>query len=260
MSAKTIYLVFGSPTTPDKAGEVSEWYEPHLIEMCTLPGLISAQLFRPSDVQLPRLTTTLPKTVALYEFATDDLDGAFKTLWASSLTRRIGPPEEGVFQLDPQYQSAVYDLDSEFPEGPEHGYDADGLPPRPPARKQIMLVFGSPSSPERKAEVDAWWEPHLEQMTNSPGLTDCRFYRPSATQLPRLTGTLPENMAVCEFDSDDLAGDIETLYNAHLEGSKTGEYVPGKSIPPPPEGSFVLDPIYQTGIFELVSQWPKPVA
>src|ERR1700722_4579408 len=104
MSAKTIYLVFGSPTTAEQAEAVSRWYEPHLIEMCTLPGLISAQLFRPSIVQLPRLTGTLPQTLALYEFDTDDLAGAFKTLWASSLTRRIAPPAEGVFTLDPRYE------------------------------------------------------------------------------------------------------------------------------------------------------------
>ena len=66
-------------------------------------------------------------------------------------------------------------------------------------------------------------------------------------------------MAVCEFDSNDLAGDIETLYASHLEGSKTGIFEPGRSIPPPPEGSFELDPVYQTGIFELVSQWPKTI-
>jgi hypothetical protein len=257
MSARTIYLVFGSPTTPDKAEEVRSWYAPHLIEMCTLPGLISAQLFRPSSVQLPRLTTTLPQTMALYEFETDDLAGAFETLWASSLTRRIEPPAEGVFTLDPDYQSAVYDLDSEYPK--DHGNESpgSGLPPLPPARKQIMLVFGSPTSPEREGEVNRWWEPHLKQITASPGVVACGFYRPSAVQLPRLTITLPQNMAVCEFDSDDLARDVETLYASHLEGSKTGAFEPGKSIPPPPEGSFLLDPVYQTGIYELASQWPK---
>lgn len=242
MSAKTIYLVFGSPTTPDKAEEVSRWYEPHLIEMCTLPGLISAQLFKPSSVQLPRLTTTLPQTMALYEFDTDDLAGAFKTLWASSLTRRIAPPADGVFTLDPDYQSAVYELDSEYPE--DHGNEApgDGLPPLPPARKQITLVFGSPTSPEMEEEVNRWWASHLMHITQSPGLVACSLYRPSSVQLPRLTTTLPHYLAVCELDSDDLATDIETL---------------NKSIPGPPDGSFQLDPVYQTGVYELVSQWPK---
>ena len=257
MSAKTIYLVFGSPTSAEKEDEVSRWYEPHLIEMCTLPGLISAQLFRPSTVQLPRLTVTLPQTMALYEFDTDDLGGAFKTLWASSLTRRIGPPADGVFTLDPNYQSAVYDLDSEYPEDHGNVSPGDGLPALPPARKQIMLVFGSPTSPERAEEVNQWWQPHLEQMTRSPGLIACSFYRPSDVQLPRLTGSLPQNMAVCEFDSENLAKDIETLYASHMEGSETNAFKPGKSIPPPPEGSFLLDPVYQTGIYELVSQWPK---
>ncbi len=259
MSAGVVYLVFGSPATPDKKDEVSDWYEPHLIEMCTLPGLISAQLFAPSSVQLPRLTTTLPQTMALYEFDTDDLAGAFDTLWASSLTRRIGPPGEGIFTLDPDYQSAVYELDSEFPQ--DHGNEAPGhgLPAWPPTRRQIMLVFGSPSSPEHEEEVNRWWGPHLEQMTQSPGLVACSFYRPSDVQLPRLTTELPRNMAICEFDSDDLARDIDTLYASHLRGTETGAFEPGKSIPPPPEGAFELDPVYQTGIYEHVSQWPKAI-
>lgn len=259
MSARTIYLVFGSPTTPDRADDVREWYEPHLIEMCTLPGLISAQLFQPSSVQLSRLTTALPQTMALYEFDTDDLAGAFRTLWASSLTRRIGPPADGVFTLDPGYESAVYDLDSEFPTGHGNESPGDGLPPWPPKRRQIMLVFGSPTSPESEEEVNGWWGSHLEQMTLSPGLVASSFYRPSEVQLPRLTRTLPANMAVYEFDSDDLAQDIETLEASHLEGAKTGVFVPGKAIPPPPEGSFELDPAYQPGIYELVSQWPKAI-
>ena len=96
MSAKTVYMVYGGPASPDKADEVARWYEPHLIEMCTLPGLISAQLFKPASVQLPRLTCKLPQTMAIYEFDTNDLAGAFKTLWANSLTRRIAPPADGI--------------------------------------------------------------------------------------------------------------------------------------------------------------------
>jgi hypothetical protein len=250
-------MVWGGPTSSDTADEVRRWYEPHLIEMCTLPGLISAQLFRPSSVQLPRLTIAPPQTMAVYEFDTNDLAGAFTTLWASSLTRRIAPPAEGMFTLHPEYQSAVYDLDSEYPAGKTE-VRKDGLPPLPPARKQIMMVFGSPTSPEREEEVNRWWEPHLHQMTYSPGLIACCFYRPSVVQLPRLTTTLPQNMAICEFDTDDLAGAINTLWASHEEGTETGTFVPGRAIPPPPEGSFVLDPVYQTVIYELDSQWPPP--
>ena len=260
MSAKTVYLVFGSPATPHKTEEVAHWYEPHLIEMCTLPGLISAQLYKPADVQLPRLTTKLPQTMALYEFDTDDLAGAFKTLWASSLTGRIAPPADGLFELDPKYQSAVYELDCEYPENWGNESPGDGLPALPPPRKHIMLVFGSPTSPERKADVDAWWKPHVKEMTSSPGLVACSFYRPSDVQLPRLVGSLPENMAICEFDTSDLNRDVTELYKRGMEGYRTGVFDPDKSIAPPPEGSFLLDNTYQTGIFELVSQWPKPVA
>jgi hypothetical protein len=259
MSARTVYMVYGGPASPETADEVSRWYEPHLIEMCTLPGLISAQLFKPASVQLPRLTCKLPKTMAIYEFDTDDLAGAFETLWASSLTRRIAPPADGIFELDPNYQSCVYELDCEYPENHGNVSPGKGLPAWPPARKHIMMVFGSPTSPERKADVDNWWKPHVQEMTSAPGLIACSFYRPSKVQLPRLKGELPQNMAICEFETDNLKQDIDTLVRAGMEGYRTGVFVPGKSIAPPPEGAFLLDPVYQTGIFELISQWPKPV-
>jgi hypothetical protein len=233
MSARTVYMVWGGPTTPDKADEVDRWYAPHLIEMCTLPGLISAQLFKPSSVQLPRLVNEPPGTMAIYEFDTDDLAGAFKTLWASSITRRILPPAEGVFTLHPDFQSAVYDLDDEYPKGPKHERDADGLPPRPPVRKEIMMVFGA-------SEGDAWWAPHLTEISSSPGLTACRVYRPSDVQLPRLTTELPRTMALCEFDTNDLARDVDALWSTHMDDA------------------FVIDPVYETVIYELDSQWPPP--
>lgn len=218
MSAKTIYMVYGGPATPEMEDEVRRWYEPHLIEMCTLPGLISAQLFKPSQVQLSRLTVKLPQTMALYEFDTDDLAGAFKTLWASGMTRRIAPPAEGVFELDPNFQSCVYELDCEHPKDHGNVSPGDGLPPLPPARKNIMMVFGSPTSPERKAGVDAWWKTHVKEITSASGLIASGFYRPSNVQLPRLVGDLPQNLAICEFDSDDLKSDVDALERAGKQG------------------------------------------
>jgi hypothetical protein len=258
LSAKTVYMVYGGPSSDEFEDEVARWYETHLIEMCTLPGLISAQLFKPAVAQMPRLTVKLPKTMAIYEFNTNDLAGAFETLWASSLAKRIPPPREGIFELHPQFQSCVYELDCEFPENHGNTSPGSGVPPLPPARKHVMMVFGSPTSEEAKPIVDAWWPPHVEEMTTAPGLIACSFYRPSKVQLPRLVGELPQNMAICEFDSDDIQRDIATLVRIGMEGHRTGQFVPGKSIASPPEGSFLLDPVYQTGVFELVSQWPKP--
>ncbi|CCA94015.1 hypothetical protein [Novosphingobium sp. PP1Y] len=258
MSAKTVYMVYGGATSDEYEDEVAAWYKTHLIEMCTLPGLISAQLFKPAIAQMPRLTVKLPKTMALYEFETDDLAGNFRTLWAASLAKRIPPPRPEAFELHPTFQSCVYELDCEFPEN--HGNEplGEGLPPLPPARKHIMMVFGSPTSEEAKPVVDAWWPPHVEEMTTSPGLIACSFYRPSKVQLPRLMGDLPQNMAICEFDSDDIKRDIAKLVRIGMEGHRTGKFVPGESIASPPVGSFLLDPVYQTGVFELVAQWPNP--
>lgn len=229
MSARTVYMVWGGPTGPEWVEEIDRWYAPHLIEMCTLPGLISAQLYKPSAVQRPSLVHEPPGTMALYEFLTDDMAGAFKTLWASSLTRRIMPPNMEAFALHPRFESAVYDLVDERPEGPPHEHDADGLPPRPPVREQIMMVFGAPAGDAPIAPV-----------SSSPGLTASRVYRPSDVQLPRLTVELPATMALFELASDDLARDVEALWSTHLDDA------------------FVLDPVYETVVYELDRQWPPP--
>lgn len=235
MSAKTVYMVWGGPTGPEWVEEIDRWYAPHLIEMCTLPGLISAQLYKPSSVQLPGLADDPPGTMALYEFLTDDLAGAFKTLWASSLTRRIMPPNMEAFALHPKFESAVYDLVDEQPEGPPHGYDDDGLPPRPPVREQIVMAFGA------SADDDAGWRPPLTGISSSAGVTAARVYRPSAVQLPRLTVELPPTMALFELASDDLARDVGALWNDHLK-----------------DGGLIPDPVYETVVYELDSQWPPP--
>lgn len=258
MSAKTVYMVYGGPTSEEYEEEIARWYQTHLIEMCTLPGLTSAQLFKPAPAQMPRLTVKLPKTMALYEFDSDDLARDFRTLWAASLAKRIPPPRPEAFELHPIFQSCVYELDCEFPIDHGNPPGAEGLPALPPERQYIMMVFGSPTSPEAKPIVDAWWPPHVEEMTTSPGLIACSFYRPSAVQLPRLVGELPQNMAICEFATDDIKRDIAKLVRIGMEGHRTGQFVPGESIASPPEGSFLLDPVFQTGVFEKVAQWPNP--
>jgi len=256
LSAKTIYLVFGSPSAPEHSDEVRRWYEPHLIEMCTLPGLISAQLFKPSKTQIPGSAVRLPETMALYEFDTDDLADAFKTLWASSLTQRIAHPREGTFTLDPDYESIVYELQSEQPAGYGNESPGHGLPPLPPARKQIMLLFGSPAAPDKMESVDSWWTSQLPAIAASHGVAACGIYRPSEVQLPRLTRTLPDHMLMCEFNSENLARDIDALGLAKL-GAGPDQAEQSGAITRPPQGALSLDAGFRPGVFELVSQWPR---
>lgn len=123
--AKTIYLVFGSPTSPEVEEEVVRWYEPHLEQMTTLPGIVSAQLYRPSKVQLPRLKGKVPGTLGLYEYETDDLGRDVEALWSGhrqgmsgsdyEAGKAIPPPREGIFELDERFESVYYDLVTEYP-------------------------------------------------------------------------------------------------------------------------------------------------
>jgi hypothetical protein len=122
--------------------------------------------------------------------------------------------------------------------------------------RTIYLVFGSPASPEFEDEVQRWYEPHLEQMATLPGIASAQFYRPSDVQLPRLKGKLPRTLGLYEYDTEDLAGDVEALWSSHLKGTSSGDYEAGRSITPPREGTFELDEQYESAYYELVSEYP----
>ena len=120
LTADIVFLVFGGPTTPDVMDEVLEWYDPHLEHICTLPGIITGQRFKPSAKQLPELSATLPEVLAFYEMETSDLAADIKAAWSAHLqgmrTGTFEPglsipgPRDGIWDLDPHYQSAYYDL------------------------------------------------------------------------------------------------------------------------------------------------------
>lgn len=120
LTAETVFVVFGGPTTPEVADEVIEWYDPHLPHICSLPGVVTGQRFKPSPAQLEETTATLPDVLAFYEMKTDDLAADVKAMWAAHLEGMktgvyrpglsIPGPRDGIWDLDPHYQSAFYDL------------------------------------------------------------------------------------------------------------------------------------------------------
>lgn len=255
--AKTIHLIFGGSTTAAHEEEINQWYDRHLEQMCSLPGITAAHLYRPSGTQFPRTTVKLPETLGIYEFETDDLAGAVDALRAARLEgvtrgvyeagRSIPGPSKGSFTIDEYYQPSFYDLVIQWPRGSEWKLTAE----------TIFLVFGGPTTPEVAEEVLRWYDPHLEQICSLPGIVTGQRFRPSSTQLPDITAKLPDVLAFYEMDTDDLADAVAAAWAAHLQGMKSGVYEPGRSIPGPRAGIWDLDTHYQSAYYDLVSRWPR---
>lgn len=203
----TVLLVFGSPARLEVEAQLLRWYEPHLEQMGSLPGIVSAQLYRPSARQLAPSPAPLPGTLGLYVYETDDFPAAFAATWASHhegvRTGRYVPgksipvpgagtaaheddaPWADVFTLDPRYQTAQYDLVSRRPEGDSRR----GLAPT------ILLGFGSPAGPGAE-----------DRMLGASGVVSAQLYRPNELQAPRLTTTLPDLLGVYEYDDASELG------------------------------------------------------
>lgn len=254
----TVLLVFGGPTTPERADEVRRWYDQHLQQMCSLPGVTRGHLYRPSDTQLPRTKAKLPPTLGIYELDTVDHAGAVDALVAAHQEgaksgvyepgRSIPGPPEGAFAADESYQSAFYNLVSRCPRGQEWSLTG----------KTIFMVFGGPTKPALEEEIMRWYvDSHLEEVCSLPGIVSGQFLRPSSAQLPGSATRLPEVLALFEYDTEDLAGSMQKGWAAHLEGMKTGAYVPGRSIPGPVEGIWALNPQHQSVYYDLVARWPQ---
>ncbi|GGJ71165.1 hypothetical protein [Streptomyces brasiliensis] len=254
---KTLHLVFGGPTSAEHEAAVNEWYEKHLQQACSLPGVTAAHFYRPSSTQFPRTTVELPATLAIYEYDTDDLDGAVAALQAAyregskrgeyEAGRSLPGPPAGSFALDEHYQPSFYELVIQWPRDSEWKLTAD----------IAFLVFGGPTSPEVAEEVLEWYDPHLEQICSLPGIVTGQRLRPTSAQLPETTVKLPDVLAFYEMDTDDLAGAVRAAWAAHIEGMKRGVYEPGLSIPGPRPGIWDLDTHYQSAYYDLVSRYPK---
>lgn len=247
--AKSLLLVFGGPTAPEHEEDVHRWYERHLEQMCELPGITAAHLYRPSAKQFPRTTADLPQMLAVYEYDTIDLATDIEALAAARRDGSLTALPEGMYAFDPNYQSAYYNLVSSSP--PVEGWTLDG-----PA---IFMVFGGPTKPALEEEILRWYvDGHLEQIVSLPGFVAGHLLRPSKAQLPEAApDKLPGVLAFYDFDETDLATSIDAAWKAHLEGMKRGTYEPGVSIPGPVQGVWKLDPAHQSAFYELVTRRTK---
>jgi hypothetical protein len=72
MSDRQLYVVFGSPLTPEQDGEFNDWYEStHIPDVLKVPGVLSAQRYKVQ--QLDREAGKPPRFsyMTVYEFEGD---------------------------------------------------------------------------------------------------------------------------------------------------------------------------------------------
>lgn len=123
--------------------------------------------------------------------------------------------------------------------------------------KTLHFTFGGPATPARAEELDRWQREHLEQACSLPGVVAAHLYRPSGAQLPRTTVELPPTLVIHEYETDDLAADVDAMWAARVEGARRGAYEPGVSIPGPPDGVFAADWRYEAAHYNLISRTPR---
>jgi hypothetical protein len=70
---KGIIYLESMPVSPDREADYHKWYnDTHLAEICSVPGIVSARRFAPTDGKGP--------FVAIYELDCDDLDSVVQRL------------------------------------------------------------------------------------------------------------------------------------------------------------------------------------
>jgi hypothetical protein len=78
--------------------------------------------------------------------------------------------------------------------------------------KGILVVATNPTSPERDAEYNDWYNnTHLGEVCAIPGIVSAQRYRIRHTGEPPADTAGPQYLAIYELEADDLAQPIEEL-------------------------------------------------
>jgi hypothetical protein len=87
------------PVSPDREAEYHDWYNgPHLAEITSVDGIVSARRFAPADGTGP--------FIAIYELDCDDLEGAVQRLSDLAAAGQMSSIE--LLSLDPPPVPKVY--------------------------------------------------------------------------------------------------------------------------------------------------------
>lgn len=171
------------------------WYdEQHLPDVMRVPGFLTGQRFRLSDVQhkAPPFSQSF--------FALYDLDPQDLAVLNGEIVRRVGTSE---MPMSDAIAPEIYRFFCD-PITPRLVKDPSrvGVPPR---NRHLMCVLTSPA-PGKEQEFNRWYEEqHIPDLMRLPGLVSAQRFRLSALQqkAPPFEQTY---LAIYELDTDDLVG------------------------------------------------------
>lgn len=89
--SKALLIVYTNPISPDRDGDYNHWYDKvHLPEILAADGFVAASRYRLSEVSVEGMAPPNHRYAAVYELATDDLQGAINTLLQSAADLDMG--------------------------------------------------------------------------------------------------------------------------------------------------------------------------
>jgi hypothetical protein len=184
-SARHRLVVLSNPM-PGKRDEYEEWYEGHLEQVLTVPGIDAAQRFRLSDDQFP--AGLIPPS-----------DHQFLTIYEVS-----GDPAivgDALLQPDMSEVPDVFDHASERAWWYTAAGEILGDPIEAPRTK--LVVFSNSASEELDAELNDWYDAHLSGVIAiGAGVVSAQRFRASTYQFPPERMPSPTHRYLAIYDTD----------------------------------------------------------
>jgi hypothetical protein len=106
--ARGAYVVRVRPVSPERDGELNEWYDRvHIPELLAVPGFVSARRFRRIDGDGDGDADGGPEYLAVYEIEADDLAAPLRELRRRSAAGET--TRSDALQLDPPPVVGLYE-------------------------------------------------------------------------------------------------------------------------------------------------------
>lgn len=196
-------LVFNGPN-PGQEAEYNRWYnEEHAPDVVSIPGFVSAQRYKRSDMQLrPNAdASAAPAYLVMYKIVTDDLTSVYaevnrratngQTRMSSTMARAGGM--NITYRLTTPEKKTV------------QGAGAAGT-----AHQYLHIVL-SDSKPGEESALDQWYiDSHGPDMGRLPNAVGYWFGALSAVQMTPET-KFARHLAVFHFEGSDMSAAVQTF-------------------------------------------------
>jgi len=187
-------LVFNGPVAGREA-DYNRWYdEQHAPDVVSIPGFVSAQRYKRSDLQLRPDAGASPPYLVVYRIVTDDLPAVYAEVVAriKSGRTRLSPAMAPGGGMNLTYLVTA-----------THNWPAPGK-----ARKALLHVVLTDGNPGQNAALDARYvKRHAPDMAKVPGVTGYALGTLSPTQMIQETAAR-HHIAMFRIETADLAGMI----------------------------------------------------